>query len=321
MTKIELPCLMPNEHLLGVIARWFDTTGRNDFLMASKHVSTNLTKLTPSAIWRPIFGDLAHHYIDTTGLSKILSEHTLVPFYRPFLNAQDNLLLTEGSLLKNSEFKLLPALQGNMKSVGSWRWCAKCADEDYEMYGVTYWHTYHQIPTMLRCYKHNIALSSKCQSCGFEYTNFQKHWLPPIGNQCLHCQAPIEQTIIDNSPINNWLHATSIFLQQNKNEIDRQVFIRLMKDKLGVQSFPKNLPLALRKEAYEIQRNYEHWLQDEVIESYFTRERKAIFMPGQKILNIVKTVYRDSQVPPISILLILKSLGLEHELTRLLLEP
>ena len=266
------------------------------------------------------FWPLVNHYIDTSGLSKVLSEHTLVPFYRPFLKEHDNKLLCESNLNEDNEFKLLPALQTNMKFAHCWRWCAECAKEDYGKYGVTYWYTYHQIPTMLRCYKHDAALLSKCQSCDFEYLNFQRHWLPPKDGECLECQSQIEPAKIDHSAINNWLHEISIILQQNKKKNNRSVFISLMKGKLGYESLPSNISLALRKEVVAMQVNYESWLQDEIIENYFKRDRKSIFKQGQRVLNIVTTTYRDSQVPPISILLMLKSLGLEHELTKLLLE-
>ena len=93
-----------------------------------------------------------------------------------------------------------------------------------------------------------------------------------------------------------------------------------MKAKLGYETLPKNISLALRKEVAAIQVNFETWLPDDVITHYFNRERQAIFKQGQKILNIVTAVYRGSQVPPISLLLMFKSLGLEHELTKLLLE-
>lgn len=317
--KVELPALLPDEHLLSVLARWFDTTGRNDFLAMSSKVSSNNVMLTPSSIWRPIYSDLAHHYIDTVGLTKILSEHTLISFYKPFLREKEVQKLTAENLSVDKLFKIKPALQSHVQEASHWRWCSECAKDDYDEYGVTYWRTYHQIPTMHRCYKHNIPLLSKCQSCNFEYKNFQRHWLPPNDGECLECQAVFEPVTVLTAPTSNWLNAVSIALHQSREPIELLTLIKLMKNKLGYEVLPKNIPVALRKEVALMQVNFESWLQDDVINSYFKKNRQDIFKRNQKILNIVTTVYRDSQVPPISILLMLKSLGLEHELTKLLL--
>jgi hypothetical protein len=320
MEKVELPALLPNEHLLSVLARWFDTTGRNEFLRMSRRVTSNNHRLNPSAIWRPVYRHLLHHFLDTKGIANVLSEHTLVPYYRSFIKKENRQLLSEKNLSESSDFKLLPTLQSNIKTLHCWRWCAECTSEDDEEYGVTYWHTYHQIPTMLRCYKHNVPLLAKCQSCGFEYKHFQRHWLPPKDRECKECHTAIEPVQTLDLPIINWLDAVSISLQQSRQAIELQTLITLMQSKLGYEAFPKDLPFPLQKKVAAMQVNFENWLEDELITHYFSREREAIFKPSHKVLNIVTTVYRDSQVPPISLLLMFKSLGLEHELTKLLLE-
>lgn len=320
MVKVELPALLPNEHLLSVLARWFDTTGRNEFLRMSRRVTSNNKRLNPSAIWRPVYSHLLHHFLDTKGIANVLSEHTLVPYYRSFIKKENRQLLSEKNLSESSDFKLLPTLQKNIKKAHCWRWCAECASEDYEEYGVTYWHTYHQIPTMLRCYKHNVSLLAKCQSCGFEYKHFQRHWLPPKDRECKECHAVFESVKVLHNPISYWLDAISISLQQNIKTIELDMLITLMKSKLGYETLPKTFPFPLQKKVAAMQVNFENWLEDELITHYFSREREAIFKEGHKVLNILRTVYRDSPVPPISLLLMFKSLGLEHELTKLLLE-
>jgi len=316
---IELPRLLPNEHILSVLARWFDGTGRNDFLMTSKRVSTNLSKLNASTIWRPVYSDLISHYADTTGVNKIISEHTLVPYYRPFITKPQYTLLQD-AITTGARHKVIPSLQNNVTGVYMWRWCQSCADEDYEEYGVTYWHTYHQIPTMLRCYKHQTALVSMCQSCDFKYMSFQRHWLPPVNGECLECGEIVEVPTVLKSTTSYWLDAVSIALQQKQTDLTLNVLLELMREKLGYQCLPRNIPLALRKEVVEIQKAFEVSLEGSVISTYLTRDQGDIYKRGQKLLNIITTVYRNSQVPPISLLLMLRSLGLEHELTKLLLD-
>ena len=321
MLKIELPALLPNEHLLSALSRWFDTTGRNEFLAMTRRISSNLGMLSPSSIWRPVYGDLANHYMDTVGLSRILSEHTLTPFYKPFLKEQERLFLSEEHLNTRYDFRVIPVAQIHVKAAHHWRWCAECADDDYEQFGVTYWHVYHQIPTALRCLKHKASLLSKCQSCSFEYKNFLRHWKPPTDRMCLECASLIEVKDVLNTPVSHWLDAISLSLQHNQYVTKREEIIELMKVKMGFETLPINKPVALRKKFSANQKKFEKWLVDEgILSSYIVNGTPILFTPNQKLFNIIPTVYRDSIVPPISVLLMLKWLGLDHELAELLSE-
>ncbi|MGS0827702.1 TniQ family protein [Shewanella sp. 0m-8] len=320
MNNVELPAPFENEHIFSVLARWFDTTGRNDFLMTCKRVSNNLTILTPAAIWRPLYADLAKHYQDTIGIHRVIYEHTLVPYYLTFLPTEVQDRLLDSDVIEQANLKVLPGLQNNIKAAHHWRWCNECAKEDFDKYGITYWHTYHQIPTMLRCYKHQVPLISSCQHCDFQYLFFQRHWLPPENGRCLECEEAITPPVVLTSPTSHWLDAVSIRLQGLQSELSFESLTELMKSKIGYQSLPSNTSLALRKEVGEIQLKFVQSIEDSLIPAYFTREREAVFKQGQKLLNIVTTVYRGSQVPPISLLLMLKSLELEHELTKRVVE-
>ncbi|KGJ87328.1 TniQ family protein [Colwellia psychrerythraea] len=317
--NVELPYLFPNEHLLSVLARWFDLTGRNDFLMTCKKVSSNLTKLTPSAVWRPVFRDLASHYKETMPLEVILKEHTLLPYYRSFLTSTELGLFNDELLKSGESFKLLPKLQQNLKHAHYWRWCKQCAHDDYQEYGTTYWHTNHQVPTLLKCYKHGCALQTTCADCGFNFQTFQRFWLPPHDGFCPACNSVWVAKELPTSVLINWIESISLYLQQNTSAVPVESLIGLMKRHFGFDSFPRNLPLSLRKDVTNMQLDFNQWLNDGVIEAYFNRDKLSILKPNQKLLNIVTTVFRGNKVPPISLLLMLKSLGLEHEFLKLVM--
>lgn len=40
----------------------------------------------------------------------------------------------------------------------SWHSCPTCRAQDYDTHGTTYWHAPHQLPSIVRCYKHNTLL-------------------------------------------------------------------------------------------------------------------------------------------------------------------
>ncbi|KJG05903.1 hypothetical protein UB33_11085 [Photobacterium angustum] len=315
MTRHCLPAPFPNEHLLSVLARWFDFTGRNDFLMTARALSANVGNLTPAAIWRPIYHDLASHYAATINWEKLLQHHTLVPYYAPFLQYSEIALIRK-RCEELGTTKVQPMQQNRVRHAHRWRWCLHCAESDFEEFGVAYWHTFHQIPSMVCCYRHNTPLLTHCENCGFSYQHFQKHWLPPINGRCRTCHSEVIQLEPKQSPLTQWLDGVSFGLQTHGLKINRQHLLKLMRQQIGFESLPSNLPVATRAQVAAIQRDFQTWLSDDVLSQYFMLSREDTFKQGNQMLKLVSVAFRDRQVPPINMLLMLKFLGLDSDLIR-----
>ena len=307
----------PNEHLLSVLARWFNHTGRNDFLVTAKLISNNVNALSPAAVWRKVYWDISRQFVDNLGWDAIVKQHTLVPYYAPFLTHQDRALLLTGDE-ELSQTRIKPAQQKLIKQAHNWRWCSECAEEDYENYGTPYWHTYHQLPTALTCYKHNSLLHSFCPKCNFSYQDFQKHWLPPINRKCPSCSKQIDHSSIYQSPLLHWLSSASYHLQENGLRIQNAALLKVMKEKIGYEALPSNISVSIRNELSQLQKEFQDWLPNDVVDHFYSKPEHHILASTNRVLKITSIVYREHSAPPLSILLILKFLGLEAATSELL---
>ncbi|WP_169720159.1 TniQ family protein [Aliagarivorans taiwanensis] len=310
MRNRYLPSLLPHEHVLSVLARWFDVSGRNDFLNTVRAVSNNVNSLSPMAVWRPVYWDLSRQFIETLGWENVIGQHTLFPYYAPFLRQLDrNLLLSGDESLASIRIK--PVQQNLIKHAQHWRWCQSCAEEDYEQYGTSYWHTYHQLPSALTCYRHNALLLFQCTRCGFKYSHFQRHWLPPIDGRCRECSEQISPASMEIPPFIHWLDTASYYLQQCGSKVENEPLIKAMREKLGYEMLPQHLSVPLRAEITQQQRDFEAWLPELVIRNFFNRSCDKLFDGTNQVLRLSAVAYRARIAPPVSVLMMLNYLELE----------
>lgn len=94
---------------------------------------------------------------ETYSVSKLIDEHTMLPFYTPFLPAERQEALREdmcgdgGGSVHAKLGILLPSRTATERL----RFCPACAQEDYE----PYWHRVHQSPGVHVCPTHAVFLS------------------------------------------------------------------------------------------------------------------------------------------------------------------
>jgi len=95
-------------------------------------------------------------------LDQIINQHTLFPFFAPFIpddrrkRAWENMAYGRNSALPQS----LGILSARLKPPSGLRFCPLCVGEDRERFGETYWHRLHQIPGIEICSVHHIWLES-----------------------------------------------------------------------------------------------------------------------------------------------------------------
>lgn len=166
----HFPVPYPDETLYSVLAR----------------LAERLTLPSERLLTRELFGQRYHradlnlpHHLDRLCAQlppeheitpeKIINNHTLFPFYAPFLSDErrnglkrwmhDSSMGRHGSMLQRIE-----QTDGITMAIthAPLRSCAKCRNEDLQMHGESYWHRAHQVPTLTRCPRHNVPLEEYC---------------------------------------------------------------------------------------------------------------------------------------------------------------
>lgn len=94
--------------------------------------------------------------------------HSLVPYFRPFLPTQ-----YLANLVENGD--PIPGL--SMPKNASLKYCPLCLKTDKELFGESYWHRVHQVPEVLVCPTHNVFLvDTHLPSIGFlSYITLEKY--------------------------------------------------------------------------------------------------------------------------------------------------
>ena len=91
----------------------------------------------------------------------LIENHTLFPFYVPFLPAGRAEKIREylrSSVDGGAVYPLLGMLTSKI-TLNALRYCPLCAEEDRQQYGETFWHRVHQIPGVIVCAKHKLFLN------------------------------------------------------------------------------------------------------------------------------------------------------------------
>lgn len=93
-------------------------------------------------------------------LEQLVNRHTLFPYYRPFMDAhrlESTMSDMRGDDGRGIVIRLgLSAASIAVRSLQ--RFCPDCVEEDVQAYGEPYWHRAHQLPGVIICPKHALAL-------------------------------------------------------------------------------------------------------------------------------------------------------------------
>ncbi|MGF2772608.1 MULTISPECIES: TnsD family Tn7-like transposition protein [Bacillus cereus group] len=92
-----------------------------------------------------------------------IEKHTLFHYYTNFIdegikNKVKNEML--GNYRNGNLHSLVGQIAGSVKEPTYFRFCPQCLQEDLNHYGESYWRTYHQLPSVFICLKHNILLQN-----------------------------------------------------------------------------------------------------------------------------------------------------------------
>lgn len=90
----------------------------------------------------------------------LISSHTLLPYYLPFINEdQKNKIINQMIEGNSSSIAVSLGLAATkITETNYFRFCASCYNEEIELYGEAYWHRTHQLPGVFICPKHKSVL-------------------------------------------------------------------------------------------------------------------------------------------------------------------
>jgi Tn7-like transposition protein D/TniQ protein len=98
-------------------------------------------------------------------VERLINEHTLLPFYAPFMPPERFGRLRQ-DMAGDARGGFIHVQTGILNSkirLESLRFCPRCVKEDRRRYGETYWHRLHQVPGVMVCPEHAVWLEQSSQ--------------------------------------------------------------------------------------------------------------------------------------------------------------
>jgi hypothetical protein len=131
---------------------------------------------------------------------QIIRKRTPFQLFAGFLTCQDeqrwaNALAVGDGVVASA---LSPPTRVGRLFAPAYRLCPECLDDDTKSYGVGHWHVIHQIPAIVRCPRHQIALHDECGNCGIPLGDCRSHTLP--GDRCSVCRCRRSAGYLPPSP-------------------------------------------------------------------------------------------------------------------------
>ncbi len=272
ITHIHLS-LFPDEHALGILGRLQLYSAYRSLKVTAGDVSDDLNGLNPAVVWRKLYADIHRQWCPEVSLDNFAQRHTLSAYYQPFLpdakrplTSLDKLNVPQGNVIHHT---LL------------WRYCALCAEEDCEQYGVPYFHVSHQLPGLSVCQRHNTPLLSGCLSCGLNWARLGKLLAPPLTPICSQC--------------GNALH--SLTPQPYLGDD-----IRWLQEMALALRYGKYSSLSLER----LQRGYQHWLGMGPRSGVLSMKERAQVKEAQNVIDnyfdprLYRALFTNADMPNVA---------------------
>jgi hypothetical protein len=140
---------LPNEHVVSTLVRKRIQLAfpSNDLFM--EHISLACSYPKPHDLCNQVFD--ASRLIADGDHGEVLLDGTTWAVWR--LSESDDVLLEAIAEQRNANLR-----QAELGFNRHWHFCLECIKQDKIDYGVSYWHTDHQIPSITHCIKHGCPL-------------------------------------------------------------------------------------------------------------------------------------------------------------------
>lgn len=189
---LHLLKLLPNEHIAAFPGRFHRLTATANFAITCKRLGIATTDLK------------ARSYLPKRQLTGNSSLSMLLNVDSEFAKSYQNFIspFIADSLandINSNQFQSprITVIGSQHIENKNWRWCRECIEDDFDNYGISYYHYQHQIPGVFSCYKHSSVLCSTCSKCGFSISLIQQSYIPPNRNQCPSCNEYFSPELVD----------------------------------------------------------------------------------------------------------------------------
>ena len=155
------PSLLPDELLYSVVARYADMVAypSQNALLHDVFGASTARDMVDLPSYLDAFVDrlpVGHRHT----AQQLIDSATLLPYYRPFAS-QEIVKSTEASMRRHQRVgarQILQAGGGLVRAGDRFRFCSTCVEADADQYGAPYWRRVHQLPGVLICPLHRLAL-------------------------------------------------------------------------------------------------------------------------------------------------------------------
>lgn len=212
----ELQNLLPGEDLFGLLGRSYVLGNYSRFSDMHKYLGLSHYRHAPGQFLSKDFATIAK--ILGMEVSQLHDEHTCFNMLKS--------TLSDSQLADHME-NAKPVTFHKVKEVVSlpWRWCAECAIDDTNRYGVAYYHRDHQILGVKSCHKHQAPLITGCPHCDFQVTSIKVMPIPPVDGMCPKCGHSFDDSCLSSQTLpsleqicldlaNGRLHITPVQLKR-----------------------------------------------------------------------------------------------------------
>ncbi|RDI37526.1 TnsD family Tn7-like transposition protein [Falsibacillus pallidus] len=156
------PTLYDDEMLFSVIARYHKYSGNEN----PKHTSNEIfgmKTICATTVLPANLNQFSQRIPDNNKYTpdQIIENHTLFPYYSPFIPEDRYLELVRRMREENgaSLYMKLGRVSSNIKSNDYLKYCSQCVDEELNNNGEAYWHRTHQVEGVKICSKHLTELN------------------------------------------------------------------------------------------------------------------------------------------------------------------
>lgn len=213
MAKVGyFPASYPGELTYSILARFLDQMQYPSQKLAGKQLlgtfGATASVTLPSRLGRLISVlPPGHSYT----VERLIDNHTLLPFYSPFLPSKRVESLRQDMRGDNglSVYMRSGSTSSCIHSPDFLRFCPLCSQEDKKHYGECYWHREHQIPGVEVCPIHNVFLENthaRAQSRRIRYEFIvAAQAIQNVIPQALDLSNPWHQNLVKISQDANWL--------------------------------------------------------------------------------------------------------------------
>ena len=147
---------LPDEHIYSWLTRLYWLSGFPDFNSFQRSLGLSEKLLKPNKVFESSIISVARLAVANGRIEGTLGNHTPFSFWSIAVPQLSNLneALIEQAAQNNRHMNE----QLVFNSDGSWLSCRQCREEDFNRYGVSYWHMSHQLTSVACCAQHGQRL-------------------------------------------------------------------------------------------------------------------------------------------------------------------